>query len=448
MFDLEANINAWCDYLRASGKLAETDIVELENHLRDQIEELVTDGLSQEEAFLIGVKRLGNVNLISAEYSKVNTEQFWKQLLTDSVVSNAAKNKGRNVMLVVIFSLLAGTIAKLPNWFGVDMFTPAYFKNLSLFVLPWIILFFVLTRNRMTKQQLWLICGIFVLTALIVNIFPSYEPHHTEILTVIHLPIMLWLITGVAYAGKDWLLSKERMNFIRFTGECVIYGSLIMFGLIVLFVFASTIFQSIAINIDPFMFNYGFVYGGCAAAMITVYLVENKKSIVENFAPVLAKIFSPVLILVLITFLVVSFVTRNSPYMDRNLLIGFDLMLVLVLGIVLYTISARNLYDPPNIFDYLNAALIVAAILVDGVALSAILQRLTEFGISPNKLAAFGENILLLINLAALLWLYIRYFTGKITFSAIEKWQTSYLTVYAIWMAVVVFIFPVAFRFI
>ena len=117
------------------------------------------------------------------------------------------------------------------------------------------------------------------------------------------------------------------------------------------------------------------------------------------------------------------------------------------MGIVLYTISARNLYEKQTIFDYLNTALIAVAIIVDCVALSAIVFRLSEYGITPNKLAALGENILLLINLIALLVLYIRYFASKIEFKRIETWQTKYLTVYAIWFAIVVLVFPIVFHF-
>lgn len=104
-------------------------------------------------------------------------------------------------------------------------------------------------------------------------------------------------------------------------------------------------------------------------------------------------------------------------------------------------------HDKTNIFDYLNAALILVAIIVDAVTLSAIVFRLSEYGISPNKLAAMGKNILLLVNLVGLLWLYIRYFIKKIEYEKLEIWQTGYLTVYAIWMAIVIFVFPIFFRF-
>lgn len=446
MFDLELNINSWCDFLRSSGKLDEGDVIELENHLREQIDELIENGLSEDEAFLISVKRLGNVNMISEEYSKVNTEKFWKQLLVDQVDPVAKKKSWRDIFFVVLFSLLAGTVAKVPTLFGLDMESIDYFKNISFYILPFIVLFFVIKHN-ISKKLIWYITGIFALTGVILNLYPSYTPNHTAMLTGVHLPILLWLVTGVAYMGDGWRTKKGRMNFIRFTGESLIYGSLIMLGLMVLLMFTMFIFESISIDIEGFVENYFLIYGGCAAAMITVYLVETKKSIVENFAPILAKIFSPLFLIIMVIFLMVIVITGNSPFVERNFLIGFDLMLVLVLGMVLYTISARNMYDQMNLFDYINAALIFIALIVDGVALSAILFRLSEYGISPNKLAALGENILLFVNLAALLWLYIRYFMSKIDFEKIEIWQTRYVTVYAIWMAIVVFVFPIVFRF-
>ncbi|HHT91246.1 MAG: permease prefix domain 1-containing protein [Bacillota bacterium] len=445
MFDLEANVQSWSDYLRARGALEETDLLELESHLRDQIDDLTQSGLNEEEAFLISVKRLGSVSLISEEYSKVNSESLWKYLLLDPGDPLAKSRSRRQIVLVILFSLLAGTAARIPTFFGIEIGSLTYFKNLSFYILPLVALFLTVKHGGSAKLR-WVLAGIFAFSLVVVNFYPSYEPRHTETLTAIHLPILLWLVTGLAYMGRDWKTSRARMDFLRFTGESVIYGSLLLLGLMVLIMFTMFIFQSISIDLEPFVENYLLIYGGCAVAMLTVYLVEAKKSIVENFAPILAKIFSPLFLLTMLAFLVVMIVTGSSPFTEREFLIGFDLMLVVVLGLVLYTISAKNIHDKRTVSDYLNVALIAAAIIVDGVALSAILFRLSEYGITPNKLAALGENVLLLINLAVLLVLYVRYFMGKIEFQGIEIWQTRYLTVYALWMGIVVFVFPLIFR--
>lgn len=444
MFDLETSICSWSDLLREKGNCSDSDLLELEDHLRDEIDDLMKTGLSDDEAFLISVKRLGNVNAISNEYSKLNSENLWKYIMVDSTLKT--KHNRHEILILILFSILAGTLFKIPELFGYTLNNLHYFKNLPFFILPFVTLYFVIKR-QLDKKLTLSILGVFLISAILINTYPSYSPNNTLILTTIHLTIFLWLMTGITYIGPKWKDSKERMNFIRFTGECFIYGVLITCGVIVLCLFTLMIFSAIGIDLETFIFSYLVIYGMCGAVMITLYLVEAKKSIVENFAPVMAKIFSPLFLITMVIFLLVMIFTGKSPFVDRNFLIGFDLMLVLVLGLVLYVISSRNLHERKNIFDYINLALIITALLIDVVALTAIVIRLQHFGITPNKVAALGENIVLLVNLLILSWQYIRYLTNKIEFKAIERSQTSYLTVYAIWMAVVAFIFPLLFGF-
>lgn len=237
------------------------------------------------------------------------------------------------------------------------------------------------------------------------------------------------------------------MDFIRFSGETFIYGVLIFCGLMVFILFTQMLFSAIQVNLSWFIQEYLIVYGGSAVLMVSVYLVEAKKSVVENFTPILAKIFSPLFLLTMVAFLVGMVVLGKSPFLERNFLIGFDFMLVLVLALVLYVISSRGTHDKVSLFDYSNFALIVAAIIIDLIALAAIIFRLSTYGITPNKLAALGENIILMINLGGLAWMYSLYFRKKIEFSKLENLQTKYLTIYFVWMAVVVFLFPILFGF-
>ena len=75
---------------------------------------------------------------------------------------------------------------------------------------------------------------------------------------------------------------------------------------------------------------------------------------------------------------------------ERNALIAFDLLLVVVLGLLLYSMSARDPQSPPGVFDVLQVVLLVSALLADAVALWAIAVRISEFGVSPNRVAALG----------------------------------------------------------
>lgn len=138
---------------------------------------------------------------------------------------------------------------------------------------------------------------------------------------------------------------------------------------------------------------------------------------------------------------------QDGLFLERTFLIGIDLMLVLVLGIVFYIISTRKETPRPQVYDWISLLLIVVTLIIDIVALGAISFRLGFYGISANKLAALGENVLIFVNLAGMAVLLVRFFRGKTTLSVLEKWQTNLLTAYAIWLGIVALVFPVIFSF-
>jgi hypothetical protein len=238
------------------------------------------------------------------------------------------------------------------------------------------------------------------------------------------------------------------MDFIRFSGELFIYYVLIALGGGVLMGFMALIFQSIGIDIEPVFESWILPCGAMGAVVIASWLVEAKQSVIENMAPVLTRLFTPLFAAVLVTFLVTLVWTGRGIDIERDVLIGFDLLLVVVLGLLLYSMSARDPRSPPGVFDALQVVLLVSALLTDLVALWAIAARITEFGFTPNRVAALGENAILLVNLAWSAVLYVRFIRGRGSFTDLERWQTSYLPVYAVWAAIVVIVFPPVFGYI
>lgn len=96
----------------------------------------------------------------------------------------------------------------------------------------------------------------------------------------------------------------------------------------------------------------------------------------------------------------------------------------------------------------MQVVLVVSALMADAVALWAITTRINEFGFTPNRVAALGENAILLVNLAWSAVLYIRFLKGRGSFMDVERWQTDYIPVYAAWAAIVVLVFPPLFGYI
>jgi hypothetical protein len=187
--------------------------------------------------------------------------------------------------------------------------------------------------------------------------------------------------------------------------------------------------------------------GAAGAVIVGAWLVEAKQSVIENMAPVLTMLFAPLFTILLMAFMATMVWTGNGIDVGREVLIGFDLLLVLVVALLLYSISARDVQARPGRFDKLQFLLVACALIVDVLALWAMLERISEFGFTPNRTAALGLNILLLVNLCGSAIYYAKFLMGSSTFARLERWQTAYLPVYAVWAWFVVGLFPIIFNY-
>ncbi len=448
---VEEQIARWRSYLGRRQAIHSVDVAELEDHLREQIAVLADAGLAPDEAFLVAVKRMGDLDALSREYAREHSDRLWKQLVVSPSDTGEPRARARTDAIVAFCLAVAAALAiKVPALFGIqlgDQDAGFYARNLSLFVLPLLTGYFVWKRRLDTSTVRWLAVA-FVAAAVIANIYPFGPPFprdSTEALTALHLPIALWMVVGIAYAGGRWSQVGGRMDFIRFSGELFIYYILIALGGAVLTAFMALIFQAIGIDVEPYFESWLLPCGAMGAIVVASWLVEAKQSVIENMAPVLTRLFSPLFAAVLVVFLGTSLWTGRGVDIEREVLIAFDLLLVVVLGLLLYSVSARDPLSPPGAFDVVQVVLVVSALLADAVALWAIAARITEFGFSPNRVAALGENVILLVNLAWSAVLYTRFLRGRGSFASLERWQTDYLPVYAAWAAIVVIVFPPVF---
>ncbi len=446
----EEQIAQWRRYVLRRQTMCGSNVEELEAHLRDQMATLSVAGLAEEEAFLIAVKRLGSLDELSREFAREHSERLWKQLVVGAEPAAESDPSARKEMFVV-FALAAAAAAaiKIPVLFGVQM-GPAhnlfYARNLSLFVFPILAGYFGWKRGLSFRRALGLL-SVFATGAVAANAYPFSPTGDTGKLTALHLPIALWLAVGIAYMGGRWFGMRERMDFVRFSGELAIYYVLIALGGGVLTGFTVMMFEAIGIRAQWLAQAWLVPCGAMGAVIVGAWLVEAKQSVIENMAPVLTRIFTPLFTAVLLMFLGTMAWTRHPIDVQRDVLIGFDLLLVVVIGLVLYAASARDAYAPAGFFDRLQLLLVVCALLVDALALAAIAARISEFGFTPNRTAALGENFILLFNLAWTAWLYFRFVRGTGSFAALERWQVAYLPVYSIWAALVVLIFPPVFGY-
>jgi len=455
---LERQIDAWRSHLRRSRAISGPDAAELEDHLREQISSLGEQGLSEDEAFLVAVRRMGAIDALTREFAREHSERLWKQLVlsgdgASGDIEHSAAYGTREMWLAVALALAAAVAIKIPAIFGIGLGDDVFYPlNIGFFTLPFIVTYFAVERPLPKSTQMTL-AAIFALAAVIVNAFPfpapagGAQPADTLVLTALHLPIALWLAVGVGYVGGRWQGNERRMDFIRFTGELIIYFVLIALGGGVLMGLTFALFGAIGLDVEPVVENWILPCGAVGALVIATWLVEAKQSVIENMAPVLARIFIPLFTLVLVAFVATMVATGRGIDVEREILIAVDLLLVVVFGLLLYSISARDPAAPPTLLDFLPLALVATALLVDALALWAIGARISDFGFTPNRLAALGMNVVLLVNLAGSAFLYVRFIHAGAPFARLWSWQTTYLYVIAGWAAVVAFLFPPLFGF-
>ena len=445
MESVDAQIAEWRAYVENAPGVNGRDVDELEDHLRHQIAELNAAGLTADEGFLIAVKRLGDVDSLSREYAREHSGRLWKQLLLTGDDEPALPTSGlvetlafavAAAVVIQIARLAAGGFDDAPTWLV---------RNLSLFVLPFLAAYFARRRQLDTRQ--WVLTAApFVLAALVVNLYPWGTDSDTEVLAAAHLPVFLWFVVAFPYMGGTLRSHERRMDFVRFTGEWFIYYVLIALGGGVLMGLTGAILEPTGVDVDR-VAEWVVPSGAAGAVIVAAWLVESKQRVVENMAPVLTMLFTPLFAVMLAATAVVYAVTGLGDAFDRDLVSVFDALLIVVLALVLYGMSARDPSTSPNWMDRIQLVAVVSALVLDLMVLGAMVARIGDVGFSPNRTAALGINIVLLVNLAGAAWLSARFLTGRTRLHRLERWQTTYLPVFALWAAAVVVILPPLFSF-
>jgi hypothetical protein len=447
--EFEEQIAQWRTFILKRRAVDAPDAEELEDHLRSQAADLIAAGLSPDEAFLVAVKRIGSQDELSHEFARVHSGRLWKQLvLSDDSGDESRRSSHREFWVVAALAVLAALAVKAPSLFGLNLTDDPgfYLRNAGLLVLPILTAYFVWKRH-LGGRTVGVLTAVFAVGAVFANAYPFEADGATEVLTALHLPILLWLVMGVAYVGGEWRSGQRRMDFIRFTGEWFIYMSLIALGGGVLTALTVGTFNLLDIDATLFTQDWLIPSGAAGAAIVAAWLVEAKRGVIENMAPVLSRVFTPLFTLLLLALLGTTLWRLTDVSLDRDALIVVNALLVFVLGLVVYAVSARNGTERVLLIDRVQFTLVITAWGLDGIVLAAMLARIAEWGLTPNRTAALGVNIIILANLSWTAWVSHVMLHNNCPFARLERWQTSYVPVYAVWAAAVVVVFPPVFGF-
>lgn len=348
---------------------------------------------------------------------------------------------GRRLWSTIGLALVVGALVRLPAlWLGEEW----YYARLapSLVLLSLAAYFWLQDRDRGR-----LIAGL-VLAAIAVG-YTALLPGHTDsvVMALVHLPILMWVFLGFVFTGAAWRDTEPRIRFLRYNGELLILGSLVTLGGIVFSGITVALFELISKNsAEWYARNIG-VVGAAAVPMAATYLYDGVFRRRTGIASVLARVFAPLFLVMTTTYLAVAFLGGRNPFLDRSFLITFNGLLLVVLGMTVFSIAERGEEAEVGWIDHVNVALVGVTLLIDLIALSAILFRLTSYGLTPNRVVVLGANLVVMTHLAWIGRASIRFIRKTHGPTGVRQAVASFLPVYAGWAALVTFLLPLLFRF-
>ena len=383
-------------------------------------------------------------NLLYPEITDNKLAAYWYERLNyeSAEISWGSKNE---LVFVIITSLIAGFMAKLPAILNIDP-ESFYQRNIGLIVFPVLTAYFIWKDNLSTKKIV-LAAIAFLIAAIFINLLPADNKSDTLILSCIHLPLLLWAVLGFTYVGDNITSQKRRLDFLRYNGDLVIMATLILISGGILTAITIGLFELIGFKIEQFYTDYVVISGLAAVPVVATYITQTNPHLVNKVSPVIAKIFSPLVLITLIVYLVAIFFSGKDPYNDRDFLMFFNFLLIGVMAIILFSVAETFKKNENRAGSFILLALSIVTVIVNGFALSAILFRISEWGITPNRLAVLGGNILMLANLLTVTFKLFKNVSKKADINEVENAISMFLPVYIIWTFIVSFIFPLLFHF-
>ena len=349
------------------------------------------------------------------------------------------------LIFVVIACLLAGLISKLPVLFSFneDFFYP---RNIGFIIFPALSAYFA-WRNKMSTGSIVYIAGVTLLGSIFINFLPELKTSDTLVLSCIHLPLCLWSTLGYAFVGGAKNNVEKRLGFLRYSGDLVVMTALILLAGGLMSAITVGLFEVIGFNINKYYFDYVAIFGLSSAPIVATYLTQTNPQLVGKVSPVIAKIFSPLVLIMLIIYLAAIIYSGKNPYSDREFLIVFNALLVGVMAIIFFSVAETSKIAPYRVGVWVLFLLSVITAVVNGIALSAILFRISTWGITPNRAAVLGGNVFILINLILVTGQLFKVISTKAPISGVGKVISQYLPFYFIWAVIVTFLFPLLFWF-
>lgn len=346
---------------------------------------------------------------------------------------------------VAAASLLAAFMAKLPSLLSLNP-ESFYTRNVGFIVFPLLIVYFAWKNKIAWRTGFWL-AGFILTASIFINVLPQGPPADTLVLSCIHLPLWLWSLLGFTFGGGKLKGEVNWLGFLRYNGELAVMTALLLITGGLTTALTINLFRLIGWTIETVYFNYVVICGLAAVPIVGTFLTQTQPALVNKVAPVIANLFSPIALVMLVVYLAAMILSGKDPYHDREFLLLFNALLIGVMALIFFSVAETSIASKNRSQILILFLLSAVTVLVNGIALSAVLFRISEGGITPNRAAVLGANVLMLIHLLYVGVRLLGALTRKTDLSLVGKSMTVFLPVYSLWSAIVTFLFPLLFGF-
>lgn len=383
-------------------------------------------------------------NSLSPEIRNQPLAAFWNARLNFTREEGISWGNTKELVLVLLTALVAGFIARLPHMLKLEeeLF---YSRNIGFILFPALITYFA-WKNKLPAARIVFIAAATLAGLLYINLLPINPSSDTLVLACIHLVLFLWSLLGMAFVRRIGQ-PLRRIGFLEYNGDLVVMTTLIVIAGGIMTGVTIGLFSLIGLNIEEFWFQNIVVFGLPAAPIFGSYLTRTNPQLVGKVSPVIARIFSPLVLVMLVVYLVAMAWLGKDPYNDREFLLVFNGLLIGVMAIIFFSVASFSRGNRYPAETWVLFFLSVVTILVNGIALSAILFRISEWGITPNRAAVLGSNLLILVNLVWVAAQLLRVLRQKTDVTGVGLAIGRFLPVYAAWTVIVTFLFPLLFGF-
>lgn len=407
-------------------------------HQPEQLEQLYRDDRKEfekgfEEAF--------------PDLEETGFARFWKvRLAYDKKPGLIRKIHPADIFVLAGACIFAFILIRMPDIFTLGLIEDIFYARYTGIIVFSGLAAYMIRANRMFQtRKLLLVVGLIMIPVFYVTLLPATVELDSVNLVYFHLPLMMWFAYGVVFTNFEVSDKSRRMDFLRYNGDLAIFMAVLVISGGILTAVTIGLFDAIGIRIEEFYMENVALAGAVSLPVVATFIIKNYPSLTNKIAPVIASVFSPLVLVTAVIYLIALAFSGKSLYNDREFLLLFNVMLIGVMAVILFSVSGISVSSRHRLTTVILLALSSVTVIIDWIALSAIFYRLGNYGITPNRLAVLGSNVLILGNLLWIVWTLAKVNFRRAPVTLVEQSIAGYLPVYLAWILFVVFGFPLLF---